>query len=296
MQYFQEQGHVIAYSRYGDPGNPAIVLLMGLGMPGACWAPLLVQKLVEEGFQVIVPDNRDVGESTHYRELTVDQGDVINGILNAFLGRTVTQAKYNLSDMAVDVVHLLTHLRIDSAHVVGFSMGGMIAQVLASNYPDSVRTLVSISSATGHIRTGLGKLTAIWSLIREPKEAERLEEYFQRVVQKLAGPLYEPTATEMDFMLTLLSRRPFDREAMYRQLLAILASGDRSQSLAMVRAPTLVIHGKSDPLLPFAAGEETAALIRGSTLWAIEGMGHQLPMKLMPQFGQRIALFCHRRV
>lgn len=295
MQFIVDHGHTVAYRRYGDEKAPAVLLIMGLGLPGLCWPPLLIQKLIEEGFQVIVPDNRDAGESSHLSEAPVDQGDVINGILNAVIGRQVTQAKYRLEDMAVDMVHLLSGLGIERAHAVGFSMGGMIAQVMAAHYPERVSTLVSISSATGHVRTGLGKLTTIWSLIREPKANEAFESYFRRVVKGLAGPAYQPTEEEMHYMFSQLSLQDFDREALYRQLLAILASADRSPTLSRITAPTLVIHGRNDPLLPFQAGEETAALIAGAELWAIDGLGHQLPMKLMPQYGQRIALHCHQR-
>lgn len=296
MQFVVNHGHKIAYYQYGDKASPAALLIMGMELPGLCWPPILVQKLIEEGFQVIIPDNRDAGQSMHLTDEHVDQGDVVNGILNAIIGRQVSQAKYRLEDMAVDMVHLLDELQITRAHVVGFSMGGMIAQVIASNYPERVSTLVSISSATGHVRTGLGKLMTIWSLIREPKAQEPFENYVRSVVTGLAGPAYQPAQEEIQYMYQQMEQQRFDREALYRQLLGILASGDRSPSLAKITAPALVIHGKNDPLLPFAAGEETAALIPEAELWAIDGLGHQLPMKLMSQYGQRIALHCHKRM
>ncbi len=291
MQFFREQGQTTAFSRWGAEQNPAVVLLMGLGLPGGCWPPVLIEHLVVQGFQVIVPDNRDAGASMHLSEEPVDQGDVLNGILNAVIGRNVTQAKYALTDMAVDVVRLLDYLALERVHVVGFSMGGMIAQVLAAHWPERVSTLTSISSASGHVRTGLGKFSAIWSLIREPKDGG-FEDYFVRVVKKLAGPLYQPSEAELTFMKTCLSTETFDRQAMYRQLLAILASGDRSSELSLIEAPTLIIHGRNDPLLPLSAGQECARLIRGARLWSIEGMGHQLPVKLMPRFASQIATHC----
>lgn len=294
MGRFDDHGQVISYERFGDTKAPAVILLMGLGMPQTCWPPRLIQNIVAEGFQVITMDNRDAGDSHHFTDQPVDQGDVLNGIMNAVIGRQVTQAKYTLSDMALDAVRLLDHLSVDRAHFVGFSMGGMIAQVVASQFQDRVATLTSISSASGHVRTGLGKLTAIWSLVREPKQDEAQEGYFRQVAMKLAGPLYPPTEEELGFLVEAVKQMPFDRQAMYRQLLAILASGDRSLALHFITAPTLVIHGKSDPLLPFAAGEETMRCISNATLWAIDGLGHQLPNKLMNQFGQRIAQHCHQ--
>ena len=294
MEELQYNGYRFAYSRWGDRDAPAILLIMGLGMPGAAWPESLIAMLVREGFQVLVPDNRDCGQSSRFDEFVPDGKDVAEAIARTLLRRRVTSS-YALEDMAFDLERILNELGIRRVHVAGISMGGMIAQVMAVQCPNRVATLTSIASATGNPSTGLGRASAIWKLLKKPGSvsSEGLRSYFSGVFTALAGPKYQPTGTELESMLDRIETFNYDPAAMYRLLLAILASGDRSWQLERLQLPTLVIHGTADPLLPLAAGKETARLIPGAKLVCIQGMGHQLPEVLVPEIGALIAGHCH---
>lgn len=295
MEALYYNGFKLAYWRYGMSDAPAIVLIMGLGMSHVAWPISLIQHLVEEGFQVITLDNRDCGESSRC-DVPVHSCEVPLAIVRAVCRKKVVSA-YALEDMALDVEHLLNHLAIRRAHIVGISMGGMIAQVLAVQCPNRVASLVSIASASGNPRTGLGHLSAIWSLVQKPKsmtDQQSLRQYFTRLFMALSGRKYRPQGEELEEMLRQVLGMGYDAEATYRQLLALLASGDRSWQLTRIQAPTLIIHGTEDPLLPMAAGQETASLIPKAQFVAIEGMGHQLPQALMGQIGRLISNHCHR--
>lgn len=274
MDALYYNGFKLAYRRYGASDAPAVVLIMGLGMSSAAWPTSLIAHLVREGFQVITPDNRDCGESSRCTDMKAD-------------GRNVASA----------VAHLLNHLSIRRAHIVGISMGGMIAQVAAVQSPNRVASLTSIASASGNPRTGFGRLNAVWTLLRKPDNLnteEGLRDYFARVFTTLSGPAYKPSGEELESMLGMLGSLHYDPDGTARQLLAILASGDRSWQLRRLAAPSLIIHGTADPLLPLAAGRETADLIPNARFEVIEGMGHQLPEALVPELGALIAEHCHR--
>ena len=284
----------LAYRRWGGEEAPAVVLLMGLGLPSGAWPAGIVSGLLAEGFQVIAPDNRDSGESSRMSAWQVDRRDVGRAIVRTLLGLRVT-GEYALEDMALDVERLLDALGIRRAHVAGVSMGGMIAQVFASQCPNRAATLTSISSASGNPRTGLGRLRAVAAVAATgacgtPEEVRR---HFTRILTLLSGSKYRPSAEELEEALASAPRIGFDAAATRRQLMAILASGNRARSLKELRVPTLVIHGREDPLLPFAAGEETARLIPGARLIAVDGLGHQLPPALMAQYAQWVARHCH---
>ena len=274
MDALYYNGFKLAYRRYGASDAPAVVLIMGLGMSSAAWPTSLIAHLVREGFQVITPDNRDCGESSRCTDMKAD-------------GRNAASA----------VAHLLNHLSIRRAHIVGISMGGMIAQVAAVQSPNRVASLTSIASASGNPRTGFGRLNAVWTLLRKPDNLnteEGLRDYFARVFTTLSGPAYKPSGEELESMLGMLGSLHYDPDGTARQLLAILASGDRSWQLRRLAAPSLIIHGTADPLLPLAAGRETADLIPNARFEVIEGMGHQLPEALVPELGALIAEHCHR--
>lgn len=294
-KFLNYNGQRIAYSQYGNAAAPAIVLLMGLGLPGQAWPMPLLSYLLQEGFQVIVPDNRDCGDSFRFpAEKALTEKEIGKAIVRALAFLPVA-GHYALEDMALDVEKLLNELQIRRAHVVGISMGGMIAQVLATQCPNRVASLVSIASASGNPKTGLGNLKAIQALISRPEEKtpEAVRAYFENVFNVLAGPDFKPEADEMRRLLEEVDRIHYDTEGTYRQLLAILMSGNRAKQLRRLHVPTLVIHGTDDPLLPHAAGEEVAELIPGARLESIKGMGHQLPEKLMPRIGKLIARHCH---
>lgn len=287
-------GLAYAYRRYGDPQAPAIVLLMGLGMSMEAWPQVLISSLLAEGFQVITPDNRDSGASSRWTSWQPDRCAALKAIAQTLLRRPV-EAEYALEDMALDLERLLDALDIRRAHIAGMSMGGMIAQVFAFQRPNRAATLTSISSAVGNPRTGLGRLRAIAAVLSRAGGSDEADvrAYFKRVLTALSGWKYRPSAADIDEAVKKAPQMALDSDGATRQLIALLASGNRSRQVSQIRVPTLVIHGMDDPLLPFAAGEETARLIPGAKLIPIEGLGHSLPAMLMGRYASWIAAHCH---
>ena len=289
MAVFESNGLKVAYERHGAPSAPAVLLLMGLGMPKEAWPESLVRGLVTCGFQVIQSDNRDAGGSSRFEAWKPTQGEALSAILRTLL-RLPVSAEYALEDMALDAERLLDALGIRRVHVVGFSMGGMIAQVFASTCPNRAASLTVMSSASGNPRTGLGQFRAVEALLAtgrgEGGEAARAG--LRRTFLRLSGPGYRPDQASLERQVDIMLKTPFDELAVRRQLLALLASGDRTASLCRLRVPTLVMHGRSDPLLPFRAGEEIARLVPGAELVGFDGLGHQLPEALMPEVVARI--------
>lgn len=294
LQYLNAGGLTYAYRRYGDPEAPAVVLLMGVGLSMEAWPEGIISGLLAEGLQVITPDNRDAGSSFRFTGWQPGRGDVARVIIRTVLGLSVS-GEYALEDMALDIERLLDHLGIRRAHVAGVSMGGMIAQVFATQCPNRVATLTSISSAVGNPKTGLGSLRAILAVAGtgDASSPEALQAHFKTVLTALSGSKYRPTPEELDDAIRSAPRIGYDPVATRRQLIALLASGNRAKAVRQLRTPTLVIHGTEDPLLPFAAGEETARLIRGAKLIPVEGLGHQLPPSLMGTYAKWIAEECH---
>lgn len=294
LQYLNAGGLTYAYRRYGDPEAPAVVLLMGLGLSMEAWPEGIISGLLAEGLQVITPDNRDAGSSFRFTGWQPGRGDVARAIIRTVLGLSVS-GEYALEDMALDIERLLDHLGIRRAHVAGVSMGGMIAQVFATQCPNRVATLTSISSAVGNPKTGLGSLRAILAVAGtgDASSPEALQAHFKTVLTALSGSKYRPTPEELDDAIRSAPRIGYDPVATRRQLIALLASGNRAKAVRQLRTPTLVIHGTEDPLLPFVAGEETARLIRGAKLIPVEGLGHQLPPSLMGTYAKWIAEECH---
>lgn len=220
-----------------------MLLLSSLSWDSACQAPpgLLVslRTLCGKDSRSLPPDNRDCGESSRCSDMKVGGKDVAVAVAQALLRRKVMSA-YALEDMALDVERLLNHLSIRRAHIVGISMGGMIAQVAAVQSPNRVASLTSIASASGNPRTGLGRLKAVWALLRKPDNLntkEGLRDYFTRVFITLSGPAYRPSPEELEDMLSKLDGLHYDPDGTSRQLLAILASGDRSWQLRRLTAP-----------------------------------------------------------
>lgn len=244
----------IAYKVLGDKENPAVLMIMGLGGSHILWGDNLPNQLVEAGYQVVLFDNRDVGESQRLDE----QGNptIWWEFIKDKLGFGVN-APYELGDMASDTIGLMDELRLEQAHIVGASMGGMIAQVLAARYPERVISLTSIMSTPGfadHLPPAgeMGGFAESEVAETEAEAKARLENF------------------------------GFYLDALPRQIMAILKSGDRSEEVKTISAPTLVMHGKDDTLIPIAHGEYTAELIEGSTFVAFEGMGHNLPPAVLP--------------
>jgi pimeloyl-ACP methyl ester carboxylesterase len=269
-------GIELAYETIGDPSDPPLLLVMGLGMQLIHWDDSLCEQLAERGFHVIRFDNRDAGHSTKVDAPVPD-------LRRAMVGMRF-EAPYLLADMAADAVGLLDHLGIESAHVVGASMGGMIAQTMAIERPERVRSLVSIMSTTGNRRVGRPKLRVFGVLMRQaPREREAYIERFVRVFRAIGSPRYPLAEERMRELAAATYERGHETAGTGRQLAAIMASGDRTPRLRSLALPATVIHGRADPLVPFRAGRATAAAIPEARLIAIDGMGHDLPEEIWPQ-------------
>ncbi len=271
-------GLEIAYETHGDPSAEPLLLVMGLGAQLIAWPVELCDALVDRGFFVIRYDNRDVGLSTKMPDV---QGDFMTSFMQAAQGEPIDVA-YRLSDMAADGMGLLDHLGIESAHIVGASMGGMIAQTMAIEHPARVRTLTSIMSTTGEPEVGQPTPEAMALLVR-PAATSRAEAIEASIAASRA------IGSPEHFDEALARRRAeaaYDRcylpAGMARQLLGILASGSRAEGLAQLDLPTLVIHGDVDPLVTLTGGQRTAELVPGAELLVLEGMGHDLPPALLP--------------
>jgi pimeloyl-ACP methyl ester carboxylesterase len=281
-------GISIEYDEHGDPQAPPVLLVMGLGAQMTLWPQELVDALVERGFRVIRYDNRDIGLS-HKMEGAKAPGIVKLMLLSRF--GLKPKVPYSLADMADDGIGLLDALGIDKAHIVGASMGGMIAQHMAFSHPERVLTLTSIMSTTGHRKLPAATREAMSALTKRPAsmDEEVLVEQGVKVATAIGSPGYRSDPDKVRERSRALIKRSFYPQGMPRQLAAIIADGDRRERLQSVKAPTLVIHGEADPLVPLAGGQDTAAHISGARLKTIPGMGHDLPLELVDEIADAIA-------
>lgn len=267
-------GISIEYDTFGQASDPALLLVMGLGSQLTVWDPAFCTALASRGFYVIRYDNRDVGLSTKMEDAPRPE------IGKAFQG-DFSSASYTLWDMAEDAVGLLDYLGITRAHIVGASMGGMIVQAMAIKHPNRVLTMTSIMSSTGNPQVGQPKPEGMSVLMAPPpSNREDAIEQTKRTMNVIGSPSY-PTAEEL---IGERAAAEYDR-CFYpigtaRQLLASMATGDRTEALREVRVPTLVLHGEEDPLISVSGGKATAEAIPGATLITIPGMGHDLPTQL----------------
>jgi pimeloyl-ACP methyl ester carboxylesterase len=272
----------LVYETIGDPADPPLLLVMGLGMQLIHWDVELCELFAERGFHVIRFDNRDAGLST---KIAAPVPNVM-----ALMAGIPAKAPYLLGDMAADAFGLLDHLGIERAHVVGTSMGGMIAQEMAIKAPERVLSLASIMSTTGDRFVGTPKLR-VWTILmrRAPRDRDAYVEYFARVFRMIGSPAYRPD----DERVRELAGASYDRchtpAGTARQLGAILASGSRTAALRKLDVPAVVIHGESDPLVPLRAGVAIARAIPDAELITVSGMGHDLPKELWPRFVDAIA-------
>jgi pimeloyl-ACP methyl ester carboxylesterase len=273
----------LCYETFGDVSDPALLLVMGLGTQMVAWREDFCRELVERGFFVIRYDNRDVGRSTRF------SGVRPPGKLELVTRRPRNLA-YTLDDMADDGIRLLAHLDIERAHVVGASMGGMIAQVMAARHPDRVLSLTSIMSTTGSPFVGRQSPRVIPYLLGAPP---RDEEAYVKRAEALFSVIGSPGFERDDDDFRELARTSFQRglsaAGTGRQLAAILGAGNRTAQLGSIKAPTLVIHGSDDKMIAPSGGRATAKAIPGARLLLIEGMGHDLPRGAWPQLADAIA-------
>jgi pimeloyl-ACP methyl ester carboxylesterase len=282
-------GIELEYDLQGPADGPVMVLIMGLGMQLLSWPQALVDLLVARGLRVLRFDNRDAGLSTQFDQYPPPR--VSQTFLRAALGLPIA-APYRLHDMAADTIGLLDALGIDRAHIVGASMGGMIAQTLAARHPGRVLTLTSIMSNSGGRKQPRPRLDAFIALTRRPARdapLEQLVEHYTRLFQVIGSPRYPTPEPELRERMRAVLARAYRPDGAARQMLAILASGSRAAELPTITAPTLVIHGSADPLIPPAAGRDVAARVPGARLEVIDGMGHDLPAALLPRLAELIA-------
>lgn len=278
------------YEDHGHEGDPAILLIMGLGAQLIWWPDALVTALVDKGFRVIRHDNRDIGLSTKLAHEAPPGARAL--MATAFFGRPLA-TPYKLDALAADAVGVLDHLGIRRAHIVGASMGGMIAQLVAATYPERVLTLTSIMSTSGRRELQKPALSLQLRMLKRRQTAAPRANKIAEVMNTLrliGSPDHEAKLTaERRALAERAVDRSFYPDGARRQLGAIIASGDRAAALAKITAPTLVIHGAADRLVPPDGGEDTARLIPGAHLEIIPGMGHDLPGPLVPRIADLIA-------
>ncbi len=289
---------------YGTPGAPPILLIQGLGTPLTRWPMALIEQLAAAGFRVIAFDNRDIGLSTRMDALglpNIRQMMKRRSFSLPFPGMlsTAVPVPYTLADMAADAVNLLDALGIDAAHIVGASLGGMIAQLTATLYPKRCLSLTSIMSSSGNPLLPPPTPAALHALFAplpgERDEASLVEDSIWRH-KVLMSPAYPTPDEELRAMFTAEYRRGgFYPAGVIRQLSALLTAGDRRLQLMKIRIPTVVLHGADDPLINVACGRDTAAVIPGAEFRSIPGMGHDFPKALAGEFASAILSAAQRR-
>lgn len=278
----------IAYERLGDAHAPPVLLIMGIGAQLIAWPDGFCDELIRRGLHLIRFDNRDAGQSTHLTGAPPPD-------MAAALAGDRSSASYTLSDMAADAVGLLDALGLESAHLVGASMGGYIAQMIAIEHPHRVRSLTSMMSTTGDPSVGQPH-AEVMRVFAGPPPTNR-EEIVQRtleVFRVVGSPGFPPDLEAVADRAGRAFDRAFDPTGMARQAVAVLASGDRTSRLRSIDAPALVIHGADDRMTDVSGGRATAAAIPGAELVVIDGMGHDLPRALWPQLAAKIAELIER--
>jgi pimeloyl-ACP methyl ester carboxylesterase len=263
-----------------SPELPVVLLIMGLGMQLIAWPPDLVRGLMNAGFRVVRFDNRDSGLSEHLHHH--GKPNVMWQGLKYKMGWTI-KPPYSLEDLARDALGVLDGLKIDKAHIVGVSMGGMVAQRVALAAPDRTLTLTSIMSTSGARGLPAATPQVTRQLLSRPsvKRGESSQaaaiEHSVKFFQTIGSPGFPPDVAYLRERVTQSTERSFNPNGLLRQMVAIAADSARASQLKTISVPTLVVHGKADPLVPFACGEDTAHRIPGAHLVGIDGMGHDLP-------------------
>lgn len=291
MARAKANGIEIEYETTGDRKNPALLLVMGLGAQLTIWPDKLVHGLADKGFYVIRHDNRDVGLSTDFGKWGPAN---IPAALQAAMKGEKVNAPYVLDDMAADAIGLLDSLGIDRAHMVGASMGGMIVQILAGKYPQRTRSMVSIYSTSGRRGLPPGKPEALAMLGSVPEDdtREARVKHGMKLRQTIGSPGFPTPEAELRALVEKNVDRRWYPEGVGRQYVSVMASGDRVELLKTVKAPTLVLHGEEDPLLPVECGRDVAGLVPGAEIETIAGWGHDFPPQLVPRLVDRISGFC----
>jgi len=281
MTQIAANGLVLEYDEFGAADAPVILLIMGLGTQMTAWPVPFCEGLANSGFRVVRFDNRDVGLSSKL------EGERVPGIVHYLLARYLgvpLNVPYTLEDMANDVIGLLDAIGIRKAHVVGASMGGMIAQTAVGRFPERFHSLTSMMSSSGDPSLP-GPTAAASKQLRsarpDPSSRDSVIQMIMKSYRVLGSPDYQRSGEELRKLASDSFDRSYYPQGFYRQFAAIMASGSRVDLLRTIRTPTLVIHGNSDPLIPVACGVHTAEQIEGARLERIDGMGHDLPPQLL---------------
>lgn len=280
-------GIELFYETHGDPANETILLVMGLGAQMVLWPDEFVDALVQRGYHVVRYDNRDIGLSQKMEGARAPK--LAWQVIRQRIGFPA-RVPYTLSDMADDGAGLMEALGIGKAHVVGASMGGMIAQLMAVNHPDRLLSMTSIMSTTGNPKLPQAEKDAIGALTAPlPTEEEAIIEHGMNVREKIGSPGYPGSPEARREVVLKNIRRSVYPAGLPRQLAAIIDDGDRRARLAHVTTPTLVLHGEADPLVKLEAGKDTAKAIPGAKLVTFPGWGHDLPTELVEDIADAIA-------
>jgi pimeloyl-ACP methyl ester carboxylesterase len=284
-------GIEIEYETFGNRKDPALLLIMGLGAQLTLWPETLCQGLAGQGFFVVRYDNRDVGLSTDFDRWGAP--DLMSAFAKLIKGEKV-ETRYLLADMAADATGLLDALEIDRAHMVGASMGGMIAQLIAATCPQRTRSLVSVMSTSGRPGLPIGKPEAVAMLSAQPEGTarEQLIAHAMKLRSVISGPGYRTDPAAMRALVERNIDRRYYPAGAARHYLAVMASGPRVELLKTVKVPTLVLHGEDDPLLPVECGRDVAALVPGAKIETFPGWGHDVPEAMVPKLVSSISTFC----
>lgn len=286
-------GIEIEYETVGDPSDPTLLLVMGLGAQLVAWDDDFTDSLAGRGFRVIRFDNRDVGLSTHLSEQAVSREEMLRVARRAQF-RLPVEVPYGISDMAADAAGLLGTLGIERAHVAGVSMGGMIAQQLAIDFPDKVLSLTSAMSTTGEKYVGTAQLRVLRMLAKPG--GTTLDDVVdgELAMWRLIGTRGTFDADVFVQRITRAYHRAFDPDGVTRQTMAVLAAPSRANGLRNLRVPTTVVHGTADPLVNVTGGLRTAWLVPGADLYLLRGHGHDLPISAPDRFTDAIVATCAR--
>lgn len=291
MPQVSANGITIEYESFGKESDPAILLIMGFSAQLTMWPVKFCEGLAAKGFRVIRFDNRDIGKSTHLMHLGTP--NVQEAVMKLMTGEPAT-APYQLDDMAADSVGLLKALDIARAHIVGASMGGFIAQIVAAKYPHHTLSLVSIMSTTGDRSLPQGKPEALTAITQPPASNSREDRIAagMKAWRVIGSPGYPATDDELREMITRdVDRVPYEPTGVARQLVAIVAAPARNEILKNVSCPALVIHGADDILVPVEGGRDTAASIPGCKLVIVPGMAHDFTNALVPVYLKHVGDF-----
>jgi pimeloyl-ACP methyl ester carboxylesterase len=272
----------------GPAGAEPLLLIMGLGMQLIAWPQELVQLLVMRGFRVLRMDNRDAGLSQGFDHLGVPN---LAWAGMRYAMRLPIRAPYSIADMAADALGVLDARGIARAHVCGASMGGMIAQHLVARHPQRVKSLTLIMTTTGARRLPQPSMRVRRALLSRPdgRDEAAVVAHLEGLLGVIGSPAYPPEPAQLRQRLQALVRRAWRPAGTARQITAVAADGDRSALLPRIQAPTHIIHGQADPLVPVAAGHDLAARIAGASCDIVPGMGHDLPQQLLPRYAEGIA-------